>query len=114
MKHLTKQLNPSPAFLVALDGTHALVDAASEQLVVLNDAAAILWRELHEGGAPRTAADIAFVDELVQLGLLPVAVCAGADPSESDGEQPQILAIAPLQVAAGTSDPNPFSADPSW
>ena len=114
MKHLTKQLNPSPAFLVALDGTHALVDAASERLLVLNDAAATLWRELHEGGVPRTAADIAFVDELARLGLLPAAVGALAAPSGSDGEQPQILAIAPLQVAAGTSDPNPFSADPSW
>jgi len=114
MKHLTKQTNPSPAFLVALDGTHALIDATSERLLVLNDAAASLWRELAAGGAPRTAADIAFVDELVQLGLLPAAVGAVAAPSADAGEEPRILATAPLQVAAGTSDPNPFSADPSW
>ena len=114
MKHLTKQTNPSPAFLVALDGTHALIDAKSERLLVLNDAAASLWRELHAGGAPRTAADIAFVAELVQLGVLPVAVQADAPPSGNAGEEPKILATAPLQVAAGTSDPNPFSADPGW
>jgi len=114
MKHLTNQPHTSPAFLVALDGTHALVDAESERLLVLNHAAARLWRELSDGGAPRTAAEVAFVDELVQLGVLAAAIAAVSDLASDDLEEPRILATAPLQVAAGTSDPNPFSADPSW
>jgi len=114
MKHLTNQSPTSPAFLVALDGTHALVDAQSERLLVLNDAAARLWRELNDGGVPRTVGEVAFVEELVQLGLLAAATAAVTDLASDDGEEPRILATAPLQVAAGTSDPNPFSADPSW
>ena len=114
MKYLPTQSSPSPAFLVALDGTHALIDAKAERLLVLNEAAARLWHELNDGGAPRTAAETAFVSELVQLGLLPDAIDPVSEPPGNDQEEPHILAVAPLQVAAGTSDPNPFSADPSW
>jgi hypothetical protein len=113
MKHLTNHTDASRAFLVALDGTHALVDARSERLLVLDDTAAALWRDLAAGLAPSTRQGMAFAAQLVERGLL-AALPVADPPPNADGPVPKILAEAPLQVAAGTSDPSPFSADASW
>lgn len=104
------------AFLVQIADTHALVDAGGERLFVLNDAAAHAWQELSAGLAPRTPFTVAFAAELAALGLLPTEMARPqSDPiALPDESQPRILAQTPLQVAAGTSDPNPFSADAIW
>jgi hypothetical protein len=108
-----KPTDASRAFLVTLDGTHALVDAASERLLVLNDTAATLWRDLVDGRAPTTREGTDFAARLVELGFL-ARVPEGEGTPEAGGPPPTILAEAPLQVAAGTSDPNPFSSDAIW
>ena len=104
------------AFLVNLADTHALVDAVGERLFVLDAAAAEAWRDLAAGIAPRTPLTAAFASELAELGLLPAELARpqGEPVALADESQPRILAQAPLQVAAGTSDPNPFSADAIW
>jgi hypothetical protein len=104
--------SPRP-FLVEVGGNHVLVDAARERLLVLDGAGARAWRELAAGTPPRTRGQARFAADLAELGL--VAHPAHADLPEADGEDiPRIVARIPLQVAAGTSDPNPFSSDPLW
>ena len=104
------------AFLVNIANTHALVDAANGLLFVLDDTAAEAWRDLAAGVAPRTPLTAAFATELTALGLLPAELARpqGDLVPVLDEDEPRILAQAPLQVAAGTSDPNPFSADAIW
>ena len=106
----------APAFLVAIGETHALVDAVGERLLVLNAAGARAWQELSSGLPPRSPSAAAFAAELVALGLLPPKMAGpqGDLVPVLDEDEPRILAQAPLQVAAGTSDPNPFSADAAW
>jgi hypothetical protein len=106
----------SAAFLVDIAGTHALVDAAGERLFVLNTAGADAWRSLNAGTPPRTLAEAVFARELADRALLPApAATPVGDPAPAPSSAvPRILSEAPLQVAAGTSDPNPFSADASW
>ena len=91
----------SRPFLVEVGGNHVLVDAARERLLVLDEAGARAWREFEAGRPSDTRALAAFAAELAGDGL----------PGEAAGETPRILARVPLQVAAGTSDPNPFSDD---
>ncbi len=104
--------SPRP-FLVAVGGNQILVDAARERLLVLDEAGARAWRELETGNPPNTREQARFAAELAALGLL-----ARQEPAELPetpaGETPRILARVPLQVAAGTSDPSPFSGDPIW
>jgi hypothetical protein len=114
-----KNLLPNPrssAFLVDVADTHALVDAAGERLFVLNAAGAESWRSLNAGNPPRTRSEHAFACELADLGLLPepVAFLNHDDASAARDTDPRILSKAPLQVAANTSDPDPFSADSIW
>ncbi len=104
--------HPSPAFLVNIGGAHVLVDAVGERLLVLNEDGASSWHRLRAGNPPRTGPEAEFASALVGLGLLPVVP---QEPlAQDDGKQPAILAQAPLQVAANTSDPSPFSSDPIW
>lgn len=104
---------PSPRpFLVAVGDNHVLVDAARERLLVLDGEAALAWRELAAGEPPATRERAAFAAELAALGLAGPPEATGEPPAS--GPVPRILARAPLQVAAGTSDPNPFSSDPIW
>jgi hypothetical protein len=106
----------SSAFLVDIAGTQALIDAAGERLFVLNGAGADSWCWLRAGNAPRTLPESAFAERLASLGLVhgPMLGADREPVSESTPDEPRILAEAPLQVAAGTSDPNPFSADAIW
>jgi hypothetical protein len=105
----------SQAFLVPINGTYALVDASSERLFVLNAAGAEAWQELASGRSVG-ADDADFVSELVELGLLAQAPCEWntAQVRPATDEPARIIARAPLQVAANTSDPSPFSEDPIW
>jgi hypothetical protein len=104
--------SPRP-FLVAVGGNQVLVDAARERLLVLDEAGARAWRELEAGQPPRTREQARFAAELAALGLR--ARPEPADlPEAPAGDAPRILAQVPLQVAAGTSDPSPFSSDPLW
>jgi len=112
MQNPTNHPRPT-AFLVNIAGRHTLVDGVGERLFVLNDAAARVWRELADGILPRTPAAQAFAGELAALELVPGRSLPAA--TEPDGNDvPCILAQAPLQVAANTSDLSPFSSDPMW
>ena len=104
--------SPRP-FLVAVGGNQVLVDAACERLLVLDEAGARAWRELAAGSPPNTRGQARFAAELAGLGLLDRPQPADL-PEAAAGDAPRILAQVPLQVAAGTSDPNPFSGDPIW
>ena len=106
--------NPASAlpFLVSVGDSHVLVDAPNARLLVLNETGARCWRALAEGVLPRTPGERAFVGELARFGF-------PSDPGEpggavADRDAPRVIGQAALQVAANTSDPNPFSADPAW
>lgn len=111
--HPHQNASSTRPFLVAVGGNQVLVDAARERLLVLDEAGARAWRELEAGQTPKTREQARFAAELAGLGLLPRPEPAEL-PEAAAGEAPRILARVPLQVAAGTSDPNPFSGDPLW
>lgn len=103
--HSTNTGSPRP-FLVAVGDSQVLIDAANARLLVLNEEGARLWRAIEQGARPQTPAERAFAEELARPGIAPAPL--------AEAEGPRVLARAPLQVAANTSDPNPFSADSGW
>ncbi len=99
--------------LVELDRDTVLVDGARDRLVILNDSAAWVWTHLDTDATVPPAcapAVAAFVGELEDMGL--VVRGTAEHPVEPKGRletEPRILAVAPLEAAAGISQGDPWA-----
>ena len=101
-------------FLVDIGDQHALVDQQSEKVHILNGPAAWVWSCLGtDAPVPDAlAADVrAFLDALEDRQLLGrEQVDEELSTTGQPTGRPQLMATAPLQVAAGNSD-DPFGDD---
>jgi hypothetical protein len=95
--------------LVQLGEQYGLVDAIRERIVILNVAGASIWAQL-EAAPALVAEHKAFVAALRREGLLQDRPSSATPlpciPAHSG--LPEILAVAPLQVAANNSG-DPFA-----